>query len=311
VKYRRLLLTILLIIVLGGCARPVETLPTAIPLLPSTTPAATVAALSLTATPMSAVPTARPATVTAVPASPSVPTVAATATPSATLVQPADPRGEEVIVISQPDNGSRVTSPVRIEGTADPTFEQNLGVRLLLDDGTVLTVVGTTIAADMGQRGDYALDLAFSVSEERQGFIQVFDASARDGGIRHLNSVAVTLLPSGVPEVRVAVPGPERIAIFQPAPGDTLNGGSVHVEGFALASFEQTLVIEVLDADGTVVGGGPVMVQAPDLGQPGPFSADIGYMIGAGGPGRVVVRDISPAHGGDSHLASVEITLRP
>ncbi|MHB1317624.1 MAG: Gmad2 immunoglobulin-like domain-containing protein, partial [Anaerolineae bacterium] len=285
-----------------------ETLPTAIPLLPSSSPDVTPASLSATVTSPAFAPTQRPPTLP-------LPTVtnapAATAAQSATPAVPVDPRGEEVILISQPDNGSRVTSPVRVEGLGGPTFEQNLGVRLLLDDGTVLAVAGVTIDADLAQRGDYALDLGFAVSEERQGFIQVFDASARDGGILHLSSVAVTLLPSGTPDVRVATPGPERIAILLPAPGETLSGGSVHVEGFALAGFEQTLVIEVWDADGTVVGGAPVMVQAPDLGQSGPFTADISYAVASGGPGRILVRDISPAHGGDAHVASVEVRLAP
>ncbi|MFO7697062.1 MAG: Gmad2 immunoglobulin-like domain-containing protein [Anaerolineae bacterium] len=300
-RYRHLLLVVSLVFVLAACARPIEALPTAIPRLPSTTPVASAAALSPTITP-------RPATAT--PLSPTV-ALAPTVTVSVAPTAPLDPRGEEVIVISQPDNGSRVTSPVRVEGLGGPTFEQNLGVRLLLDDGTVLAVVGVTIDADLGQRGAYALDLPFSVSEERQGFIQVFDASARDGGILHLTSVGVTLLPSGAPDVRVAQPAPERIAIFLPAPGATVRGGSVHVEGYALAGFEQTLLVEVLDARGTVVGGTPVMVQAPDLGQPGPFSADVAYVVSVGGPGRVVVRDVSPAHGGDAHVASAGVNLQP
>ena len=304
-RNRHLLLIVSLVFALAGCVRPTEALPTAIPRLSSSTPIATVAALSATDTPLSRTPTQQSPTAT------TAPTLARTPAPAATVVGAADPRGEEVIVISQPDNGSRVTSPVRVEGLGGPTFEQNLGVRLLLDDGAVLAVVGVTIDADLGQRGAYALDLAFAVSEARQGFIQVFDASARDGGILHLNSVGVTLLPSGTPDVRVAAPAPERIAIFQPAPGSTVSGGSVHVEGYALAGFEQTLVVEVLDADGTVVGGAPVMVQAPDLGQPGPFSADVAYSVASGGPGRIVVRDVSPAHGGDAHVSSVGVTLQP
>jgi hypothetical protein len=39
----------------------------------------------------------------------------------------------------------------------------------------------------------------------------------------------------------------------------------------------------------------------------GPFQADIPYTGGGTGAGRIVVRDISPAFGGDFHLASVEI----
>jgi hypothetical protein len=85
----------------------------------------------------------------------------------------------------------------------------------------------------------------------------------------------------------------------------------LHVQGIALASFEQTLLIELHDADGNVVASQSVIVNAPDLGEPGPFSADIPYSVSAPGPGRVVVRDLSPAFGGDVHLASVEVDLTP
>ncbi|HET9590808.1 MAG TPA: Gmad2 immunoglobulin-like domain-containing protein, partial [Anaerolineales bacterium] len=96
-----------------------------------------------------------------------------------------------------------------------------------------------------------------------------------------------------------------------PQNGGTVTGGMAHVEGFALASFEQTLLAEILDADGNVIGSEAVIVQAPDLGQPGPFRVDIAYTATGSGPGRVVVRDPSPAFGGDTHLSSVEITLEP
>jgi hypothetical protein len=99
--------------------------------------------------------------------------------------------------------------------------------------------------------------------------------------------------------------------IFQPELRDTVGGGSVRVEGFGLASFEQTLVIEVQDQDGRVIASQPVMVNATELGQPGPFSAEIAYELDSPGPGRIAVRDISPAFGGDVHVASVEILLEP
>jgi hypothetical protein len=78
-----------------------------------------------------------------------------------------------------------------------------------------------------------------------------------------------------------------------------------------VASFEQTLLIEVVDAYGAVIGLQPVLVQAPDFGLPGPFAVDVAYTLTAAGPGRVVVRDISPAHGGDIHRSSVEVDLAP
>jgi hypothetical protein len=83
------------------------------------------------------------------------------------------------------------------------------------------------------------------------------------------------------------------------------------VEGYGLATFEATLVVEVYDEDGTLIGQEPVMVDAPDIGLPGPFRAEVPYTLTSPGPGRVVVRDISPAHGDNTHLNSVEVQLSP
>jgi hypothetical protein len=198
-----------------------------------------------------------------------------------------------------------------VAGVSDPTFEQTLVVRAILDDGAELAVVPTTIQADIGQRGNFEVDVPISLTEERSVFIQVYSTSARDGGITHLSSVAAMFTPAGPEEITTQEAHPEQIAIFQPQLAGTVSGGTAHVEGFALASFEQTLVVEVQDAEGTVIGSEAVIVQAPDLGFPGPFSADVAYTVSEAGPGRIVVRDISPAHGDNVHLSSVEVTLEP
>lgn len=218
---------------------------------------------------------------------------------------------EEAILILEPGPGSRVTSPVRVSGMADSTFEQNLVVRLVLDDGSQLALAPTTIQSELGQRGPFELDLSFDNESERQGFIQVYASSPRDGGITHLAAVGVTLVPAAPVDIRPVSPHPEQIVIYQPVVAQTISGGVAHVEGFALASFEQTLVVEVYDGDGNRVGMQAVIVQAPDMGIPGPFSADVPYQVGSPGPGRILVRDPSPAFDGDIHLASIEITLEP
>jgi len=202
-----------------------------------------------------------------------------------------------------------VTNPIRLRGEADSTFEQNLVIRALLADGTVLLETFTTIQAELGQRGPFEAEINLTLEEETNVFLQVFDVSARDGGIIHLSSVGVMFSPTGPEEIVTRTPAPEQIAIFSPRTGDTLSGGIVIVEGFGLASFEQTLVVEVYDENGAVIGRMPVMVQAPDLGFPGPFRAELPFTVAASGPGRVVVRDISPAHGDNSHLSSVEVQL--
>jgi hypothetical protein len=233
-----------------------------------------------------------------------VPTEAATA---------AGPGGlpNEAILILEPGPGSRVTSPVRVSGIADPVFEQSLGVRILLEDGSALAVGPAQIEAGLGERGPFTVDVPFNIEGERQGFIQVFSVSARDGGILHLNAVGVTLAGTGESQIRTVEPHPERIVIFEPRLNAEISGGTVHVDGFGLASFEQTLLVEVLDEEGAVVGSQAITVQAPELGQPGPFVADVPYSVTGSGPGRLVVRDLSPAFIGDVHQSSVEVNLAP
>ena len=241
--------------------------------------------------------------------SPTSPPPRASATIPLATSSPTKP--EEAILILEPGPGSRLTSPVHVVGTADPTFEQTLIVRVVLDDGSELTIHPLTIAADIGQRGPFEGDVQFAVSGERNALIQVYDQSARDGGIVHLASVGVILVSEGPEEIVLVDPHPEVIVIDQPEFGATIRGGVAHVEGFGLASFEQTLVIEVHDAEGNVVGSQPIIVNAPDWGFPGPFSADVPYEVAVEGPGRIVVIDPLPVFDGLGHVSSVEITLAP
>jgi hypothetical protein len=226
--------------------------------------------------------------------------------------EPELPRGPaEVIAILEPGPGSRLTSPLRVAGMADSTFEQTLVVRLVLDDGMVLTMVPTTIRADLGQRGPYEVEVPFEIIGEQNALIQVYDVSARDGGIIHLNSVGVMLMEGGEAEIREVAPKPEAIIIDQPALGEMISGGVVHVEGIGIASFEGTLVVEVYDAEGNKVGEQPLIVSAPEMGQPGPFSVDVSYEVQAEGPGRIVVIDPLPVFDGIGHISSVEVILSP
>ncbi len=244
--------------------------------------------------------------------SPTSPPPQASATiPLATSSPTPRMESEETILILEPGPGSRLTSPAHVAGIADPTFEQTLIVRIVFDDGSELTVHPLTIAADIGQRGPFAGDVQFAVSGERNALIQVYDQSARDGGIVHLASVGVILISEGPEEIVFVDPHSEAIVIDQPEFGATISGGVVHVEGFGLASFEQTLVIEVHDAEGNVVGSQPIIVSAPDWGFPGPFSADVPYEVAVEGPGRIVVIDPLPVFDGLGHISSVEITLAP
>ncbi|MBN1267373.1 MAG: hypothetical protein JXA25_17915 [Anaerolineales bacterium] len=218
---------------------------------------------------------------------------------------------QEAILILEPGPGSRVLSPLHVTGWADPTFEQTLLARVLRTDGSLLIDQPIQIAADMGQRGPFGADLPFSVTEAENVLVQILDISARDGGVVHLASVGVTLLPGGDEVLSQAGLAEERLQIFRPAPGETIRGGRVLVEGYGLASFENSLVVEVYDAGGARVGFTPCMTSAQEPGEMGTFSVEVEYNVSLEGPGRVSVVDTLPVFDGVGHVTSVVVTLAP
>lgn len=230
--------------------------------------------------------------------------------PAATDANPEDGPPEAILIL-EPGPGSRLTSPLRVAGMADSTFEQHLLMRLVLDDGTEIAAGPVIIQSELGARGPFEGELAFTVTGERNALIQISSQSARDGGITHLASVGVTLAPTGPVQVVPAAPHFESIQITGLQPGDTASGGVVHVEGIGRASFEGTLVIEVYDEQGNLIGSMPVIVDAPDMGLAGPFSADVPYSLAVAGFGRITVVDPLPAFDGLGHIASVEVRLLP
>jgi len=230
--------------------------------------------------------------------------------PAATEAAPAEGPSEAILIL-EPGPGSRLTSPLQVAGMADSTFEQHLLLRLVLDDGTEIAAGPVIIQSELGTRGPFEGELAFSVAGERNALLQVSSQSARDGGITHLASAGVTLAPTGPVQLQPAAPHFESLQITAPQPGETASGGVVHVEGIGRASFEGNLVIEVYDERGNLIGSMPVLVDAPDMGLAGPFSADVPYSVAVAGFGRVTVVDPLPAFDGLGHIASVEVRLLP
>jgi len=100
----------------------------------------------------------------------------------------------------------------------------------------------------------------------------------------------------------------EAIVITCPGSGDTV-GSPVLVAGISNPTFEQSLAIQVIGVDGTVIGEGAATISA-DWGQRGRFEAEVAFSSPASDePGRIIVLDVSPRDGGLVHLSSVEVTL--
>jgi germination protein M len=99
------------------------------------------------------------------------------------------------ILVEQPAAGAPVASPVTISGTAN-VFEANVTVEILDADGNAIASEFTTATCGTGCRGDFALDVAFSVATEQQGTIVVHDDDAAGTGTPpHVVEIPIVLLP--------------------------------------------------------------------------------------------------------------------
>ena len=137
-------------------------------------------------------------------------TTPATSTPPASTsepsAQPDDPGPLDPIEVTEPAGGSTVTSPVRVSGTAD-VFEATVTVRIVDAVNNVIAETFATATCGSGCRGDFSIELAYSVGAQQPGEIQVFEVSAEDGTSTNTVRVPVTLTPGPQDPVAAAVEG--------------------------------------------------------------------------------------------------------
>jgi germination protein M len=101
-----------------------------------------------------------------------------------------------VIVVETPSDGMRVTSPVRVSGSAN-VFEANVTVEVLDAGGHVVGKTFTTATCGTGCRGTYSALARFSVDRQQRGTIFVHDDDAAGTGVPpHVVRVPVVLTPS-------------------------------------------------------------------------------------------------------------------
>lgn len=326
-------LAIALLLTLAACNLPLNTVvpPTAtLPPLPATatafapqTSTATKVAASATQPAASATKPAATATQPAASATKPAPTVTKPA-PSATLKPTQPPSLPAYIQILSPGAGSKITSPVKISGESNSTFEQNLLVEIYDESGSRIANTFTTIKGDYGTRGTFSVEVYFSVAKEQAGRVVVWDQSAADGRVLHLASSEVTLRPvGGKAEIITAKPAPGLIQVNLPAAGAQVSGGKLKVEGYGGPVFESQFSVAlckigaagkadpICGTEGNRLAGANAFIKATDAGQPGPFSVELTYKVSAKTQAWIVVYDNSARDGGLIFVDSRNVVLMP
>jgi hypothetical protein len=145
------------------------------------------------------------------------------------------------------------------------------------------------------------------VAEFGQLRISTYDTYGRPVSI---NSVDLLLLQMGSSIVTPAGEKTEPIVIRQPTPNQLIQGGTVIVSGIVKPT-QDFLLVELVTADGAVVGYRQVFVEPSDDGSYVPYAIEVPYQVESGTWVRMRVSENNVRIAGMEHLTSVEIYLSP
>lgn len=98
-----------------------------------------------------------------------------------------------LISVSEPVSGQTIRGGVLVSGEAS-VFEANVQYRVVTAAGSVIAMGHTTASAAAPQRGAFRVEVKFDVPySTEQGFVEVFETSAKDGTISDIVRVPVTI----------------------------------------------------------------------------------------------------------------------
>ncbi|MFQ5942239.1 MAG: Gmad2 immunoglobulin-like domain-containing protein [Anaerolineales bacterium] len=284
---------------------------------------ATPSPLSMTepATPATVAPSAVPPTQTP----PSAPTPAPfnLATPAIVIEQPEEPIIPTLIpsssvlpdarlAIYRPGPGSQVTSPFQIVGRGGPSYDERVHIRLLGEDGRVVSQMTTILFAYPGNAGNFATRMEFdtpAVAENAR--LEISTDGIRWASMDQLVSVDLVLLSEGLPRIHPVEHGPQKLAILWPWDGGVIEGGVMTVRGAGWTDSELPLTVELLNRSGEALVTHQVQLDSLEPGVLGAFVFDIAYDISYAQYVRVAIREQNADPPGLRYFSSVEVWLKP
>ncbi len=125
----------------------------------------------------------------------STPTVTSASPAAASPAAPATAGdGLPLIVVQSPQVDAETASPLVVRGTAD-VYRAVIHVRLIGEDGSLISGVDTKATCGTGCRGEFRVVLFFFVEEVQPATVEVYGDSERDGSPAGVVRVPVTVFP--------------------------------------------------------------------------------------------------------------------
>src|SRR3990172_1729919 len=134
------------------------------------------------------------------------------------------------IRIFRPGPGSQVTSPFQVYGRGGPSYNERVGIRLVGEDGRLISEKLTYLLVFPGRAGNFVAQLEFQTPRLAEAArLEVYTDDLRYGRMAQLASMDLVLLSRGRQLLHPQIEGPEKLAIFEPPDGPTPPPGRLPV----------------------------------------------------------------------------------
>ena len=240
----------------------------------------------------------------------------AIAPPSPALTPTPDPLEAipfAMVQIIQPPHLSKVVSPIELYTYLPPGEDGRIRVELTGEDGRMLyRQVFLYPETPPGARVKLNANITFGligVAETGRLTVSIADAYGR---LKALSSTDLVLLAEGQADLTPTGDLLEDILIQQPTAKSLIQGNSVLVSGLARTADDQPLLVELIAADGRVIGSRLAGI-APlkESGGHRLFAAEVPFSVNSPTWVRITVTDRSGRLPGLRHVSSVEVLLSP
>jgi hypothetical protein len=214
------------------------------------------------------------------------------------------------IVIVNPGHLSKVISPISLVAYVVPGVDGHARVELLGEDGRLMyrKIFNFTTPNPQGR---LVTEFGFEtpgVAETGHLSIQTQDEYGR---VMALASVDLILLSSGVADISLAGDTLAPIVIQSPSDKELVQGNKIVVSGMVRSASDQPLLVEIVAADGRILGSRLAGVVLSEKGEHHPFTTEIPYEIYAPTWVRVIVSERGGRLPGPINVSSVEVLLSP
>lgn len=218
----------------------------------------------------------------------------------------------EIVSILRPGPGSFVTSPFRVRGQAGPTWLDRVEIKLIGEDGRVITELIVYLNNIPGNLGSFNKEIEFTTPMFAEAArLEVHNFSTINGELDHSASVNLTLLSIGSPRIYFMNLGSEKLEIDFPRGGETFEGGEVNIQGRGWVDSDTALRIEIIGAEGALLGSGLVRLSSDEIGVAGTFEIRVAYQIDEPQQVRIAVYERSTNVPGIVHYTSISVQLKP